>query len=123
MAELIIEKTVRFEAAHHLPHMPVGHKCRNVHGHSYTLTVQVRGPVDPKSGIVWDFAELSASIEHLTSQWDHQPLNDHVPNPTGENLVLLIVAHLREFLPRGLHLHGVRLAEGENNASVWEPGL
>ena len=123
MAELIIEKTVRFEAAHHLPRMPAGHKCRNVHGHSYTLTVQVRGPVGPQSGIVWDFADLSASLEALTSLWDHQPLNDHVPNPTGENLVLLIVTHLREMLPRGVALHGVRLAEGENNATVWEPGL
>ena len=122
MAELIIEKTVRFEAAHHLPHMPVGHKCRNVHGHSYTVTVQVRGVVR-QSGIVWDFAELGACIEQLTDKWDHQPLNDQVPNPTGENLVLALVSHLRDAIPGHLYLHGVRLVEGENNASVWEPGL
>ena len=28
-------KDFRFEAAHFLPHVPQGHKCRRMHGHSF----------------------------------------------------------------------------------------
>ena len=36
-----------FEAAHRLPHVPDGHKCGRLHGHSYRVEVHVRGDVDP----------------------------------------------------------------------------
>ena len=36
---LKITRTNTFEAAHHLPLTPAGHKCKNVHGHSYSVTV------------------------------------------------------------------------------------
>ena len=34
---------MRFEAAHHLPRTPPGHKCRRVHGHSFVAEVIVSG--------------------------------------------------------------------------------
>jgi hypothetical protein len=39
----------RFEAAHLLPHVPDGHKCRRLHGHSFKVELAVAGPVDPKT--------------------------------------------------------------------------
>lgn len=45
-----LSSTVRFEAAHHLPTMPVEHKCRRLHGHSYYIEIVVRGLVDPRRG-------------------------------------------------------------------------
>ena len=117
---LTIEKTVRFEAAHHLPKMPPGHKCRRVHGHSYVLTVAVRGFVN-HSGIVWDFGDLSFLLQaQIIETFDHQPLNDIIPNPTGENVVLWIVERLEASLPDQVALQWVRLQEGENNATFWE---
>lgn len=32
-----IGKRFMFEAAHHLPDLPEGHKCARLHGHSYTV--------------------------------------------------------------------------------------
>ena len=47
-----------FEAAHHLPHVPEGHKCRRLHGHSYKVTLQVMGEIDPVLGWFIDFGDL-----------------------------------------------------------------
>ena len=34
-----------FEAAHRLTHVPEGHKCARLHGHSYRVEIHVAGPV------------------------------------------------------------------------------
>ena len=46
-----------FSSSHILPRHPG--RCRNLHGHNYVLQVQVKGPVDPSSGMVVDFDDLS----------------------------------------------------------------
>lgn len=81
-----------FEAAHWLPLVPDGHKCKTLHGHSYRITVFVRGPVGPL-GWVCDFAEIDAVASPIVARLDHSTLNDVVPNPTSE---LLCVWLLRE---------------------------
>src|SRR2546428_469223 len=43
-------KEYRFEAAHRLPHVPAGHKCARLHGHSFKIELAVAGPVDARSG-------------------------------------------------------------------------
>lgn len=40
-------KEFMFEAAHHLPHVPEGHKCGRLHGHSFLVRLYVEGEVDP----------------------------------------------------------------------------
>src|SRR5215207_1292474 len=65
-----------FEAAHRLPHVPDGHKCGRLHGHSYRLEVHVRGDVDPVSGMVMDFAEIKAAFKPLEDMLDHHFLNE-----------------------------------------------
>lgn len=81
-----------FEAAHRLPHVPDGHKCGRLHGHSYRVEVRVRGDVDPSSGMVVDFADLSAAFGPLHDQLDHHTLNGvaGLANPTAENLAVWI---------------------------------
>ena len=49
-----IFKEFSFEAAHRLPHVPEGHKCARLHGHSFRVAVHVRGPLDPTLGWVMD---------------------------------------------------------------------
>jgi len=80
-----IGRTYRFESAHHLPHLPEGHKCRNLHGHNYRVDVVVRGTLDGR-GFVRDFAEIDAELAPLIKIVDHRLLNE-VPgleNPTAE---------------------------------------
>jgi 6-pyruvoyltetrahydropterin/6-carboxytetrahydropterin synthase len=80
-----IGRTYRFESAHHLPLLPEGHRCRNLHGHNYRLEVVVSGKLDPR-GFVMDFAELDAEIMPIIKEVDHRLLNEieGLENPTAE---------------------------------------
>ena len=81
-----LSKTYGFEAAHNLPNLPDGHKCRRLHGHSFRFDVTVRGSVDPHTGIFIDYADIKALVEPLVAIVDHNYLNE-VPgleNPSSE---------------------------------------
>ena len=63
------------------------------HGHNYTLDVTVRGPIDPRTGMVVDLGELKRVVqETVIERFDHADLNadalfrDRVP--TTENIAL-----------------------------------
>jgi len=91
-----VAKEVRFEAAHRLPHVPDGHKCARLHGHSFRVTLRARGELDPKLGWIVDFAELERAWQPLHAELDHRYLND-VPgleNPTAELLAQWIAERL-----------------------------
>ena len=80
-----IGRSYRFEAAHHLPLVPEGHKCRNLHGHNYRVSIVVRGALDAR-GFVKDFAEIDEVVNPLLAQLDHHLLNEvnGLENPTAE---------------------------------------
>lgn len=90
-----------FEAAHRLPHVPSGHKCARLHGHSFRVEVRVEGPVDPDGGWVMDFADVRAACDPVHGALDHRYLNEvtGLENPTSENLSRWIWARLRPALP------------------------
>jgi len=107
MATVEIACEFDYEAAHWLPLVPEGHQCGRMHGHSYHLTVTIRGPVG-LDGFVIDFADVKAAVLPLVKQLDHQTLNeiDGLDNPTVENQLVwfwdrlpipgLFELHLRE---------------------------
>lgn len=90
-----------FEAAHQLPHVPEGHKCRRLHGHSYRLVVAVEGEIEPESGWVVDFGEVKQRVAPLVAELDHHNLNeiDGLENPTCEILSRWIWDRLYPVLP------------------------
>ena len=97
-----IFKAFTVEAAHRLPHVPSGHKCARLHGHSFRIELRVRGVLDPVLGWVQDFAEVKAAFQPLYDQLDHHYLNE-VPgleNPTSEQLAIWIWDRLQAVLPR-----------------------
>ncbi len=101
MSDIEIYKEFRIEAAHRLPHVPPGHKCARLHGHSFRVVVHVAGPLDPALGWVCDFADLTAAFAPVLDQLDHRYLND-VPgleNPTSEVLATWLWQRLRPALP------------------------
>ena len=65
--------------------MPEGHRCRNLHGHNYRVTVTLRGKPDGR-GFVKDFTEIDALMAPLLERVDHRLLNDveGLENPTAE---------------------------------------
>lgn len=94
-------KEFTFEAAHRLPHVPPGHKCARLHGHSFRVTLHVRGPVDQTTGWVIDFGDIKHAFQPLYDQLDHYYLNDieGLENPTSENLSIWIWERLQPNLP------------------------
>jgi 6-pyruvoyltetrahydropterin/6-carboxytetrahydropterin synthase len=102
MHPIELVKDFRFEGAHYLPNVPEGHKCRRMHGHSFRGEVAVRGPVDPKTGWVMDFADLKRAVEPLVKQLDHYLLNEiaGLENPTSEMLAIWFWDRLAPALPQ-----------------------
>jgi 6-pyruvoyltetrahydropterin/6-carboxytetrahydropterin synthase len=96
-----IFKEFTFEAAHTLPHVPAGHKCGRLHGHSYRIAVHVDGAVGSETGWVQDFADLSCAVRPLLAVLDHHYLNEveGLDNPTSEVLAQWIWERLRVALP------------------------
>jgi 6-pyruvoyltetrahydropterin/6-carboxytetrahydropterin synthase len=96
-----ILKVFQIEAAHRLPHVPPGHKCARLHGHSFRIEIQVEGELDPQLGWVMDFADLKAAFQPLYDQLDHHYLNDieGLENPTSEQLARWIFQRLAPTLP------------------------
>ena len=92
----------RFEAAHRLPKVPEGHKCKRLHGHSYRVRITIEGAVDPETGWIIDFDEIKQAFDPLLDQLDHHYLNDvdGLENPTSENLCHWIWTRLKPELPQ-----------------------
>jgi 6-pyruvoyltetrahydropterin/6-carboxytetrahydropterin synthase len=89
-----------FEAAHRLPNLPDGHKCKNLHGHNYRLEVSVEGPLDER-GFVMDYAELEDIVDPIIKRVDHRFLNeiDGLENPTSEVMAAWFMAQIKPHLP------------------------
>lgn len=96
-----VVKDFRFEAAHFLPNVPEGHKCRRIHGHSFRGEVAVRGPLDPRLGWVMDFADLKRAVDPIVQDLDHYLLNDiaGLENPTSEVLAIWIWNRIAPVVP------------------------
>ena len=99
-----------FEAAHRLPHVPAGHKCGRLHGHSFRVAIYIEGEVDPYTGWIRDFSEIKAIFKPLYERLDHNYLNDipGLENPTSEVLAKWIWQELKPLLPE---LSRVRIHE------------
>lgn len=81
-----------FEAAHRLPRVPHGHKCGNMHGHSYEVVVHAART---------DAARLDECWAPLRAQLHHACLNDiqGLENPTSELIASWIWRRLESGLP------------------------
>lgn len=143
MNQIRVTKEFRFEAAHAL----VGYDgpCKNVHGHSYELSVTVIGfpgsdPDSAKLGMVMDFGDLKKIIKkQIVDPFDHALLlNSEVPQqelqkigepflnivlvpyqPTSENFLLDFSKRIGELLPAGVKLHNMKLRETANSYAEW----
>jgi 6-pyruvoyltetrahydropterin/6-carboxytetrahydropterin synthase len=102
MPNVTLRKEFTFEAAHRLPYVPHGHKCGRLHGHSFRFFVTIRGPVNAGTGMVVDYAEISAVVKPIVEEsLDHRYLNeiDGLENPTAENLAIWLWNRIIEARP------------------------
>jgi 6-pyruvoyltetrahydropterin/6-carboxytetrahydropterin synthase len=143
MNQIRLTKEFRFEAAHALK--DYDGPCRNIHGHSYELSVTVIGaPIlnreSAKLGMVMDFADLKEIIrKQIIDPFDHALiLNSEVSRedpekfgepftnivfvpyqPTSENFLLDFSERIGELLPAGVKLYSLRLRETANSYAEW----
>lgn len=63
-----IAKEYRWEMGHRLPF----HKglCKNIHGHSYRMVVEITGELD-KNGMIIDFFDLNKIVKPIIEKYDH----------------------------------------------------
>jgi len=131
MLLVVVSKTFTFEAGHRLSNY--AGKCRRLHGHSYILRLTVEGDLND-IGMVIDFGELKRFFNEIVdSKFDHRlilmgydPFNKALSkalpkdddsicwvdyNPTAENMVTDIFNMLKDELPTGVRLVGVKLYE------------
>ena len=100
--EVEIVKKYRFEAAHYLPAVPDGHKCRRMHGHSFRFELVLRGEVDPSTGWLIDFGDISKIVKPLIeNHLDHYLLNEveGLENPTSEQISIWLWNRIKPNLP------------------------
>ncbi len=116
-----LRKSFQFEAAHLLPHLPEDHKCRRLHGHSFSVELVIAGECDPKLGWLMDYAEVSKAFKPLWEQLDHRYLNEveGLENPTSENIAKWIWDRLKPKLPL---LSQILVAETCNSACIYRGG-
>lgn len=113
-----VGRAIQLSASHSLPNVPAGHKCHRLHGHTYTIAVEVEGDMDPTTGWVMDFGHLDVALRNLVfDTLDHRHLNDipGLENPTSEVLATWVAdrigAHVNGI--QGRRLYGVKVLEGE----------
>jgi len=94
-----IAATFGFEAAHRLPNLPDGHKCKNLHGHNYRLEVSISGDLDER-GFVMDYAELESIVDPIIKRVDHRYLNEieGLENPTSEVMAAWFMEQIKPSL-------------------------
>lgn len=95
-----IGKQYHFAAAHFLPKVHDGHKCKNMHGHNYMVEVEIRNEISPLDGFCGnvDFYQVDESMKPIIAMLDHKLLNEieGLENPTAENIAAWI---LKEYQP------------------------
>ncbi|MFU8806062.1 MAG: 6-carboxytetrahydropterin synthase QueD [Bradymonadaceae bacterium] len=113
-----LRKDFSFESAHRLPNVPEGHKCARLHGHSFRVTIEVKGECDEEMGWLIDYAEIKEAFAPLHVLLDHRYLNEipGLENPTSEHLSRWIWERLKPTLPM---LSAVTVHETCSSACVY----
>jgi 6-pyruvoyltetrahydropterin/6-carboxytetrahydropterin synthase len=72
-----LERSFRFEAAHFLPRVPVGHKCARMHGHSYCIEIAMEGEIDHR--VLNEIEGLANPTSELLARWLWERLKLSLP--------------------------------------------
>lgn len=118
-----LEKSFSFEAGHVLP-LHDG-KCREPHGHSYSLTIHIRSDKliqsGPKTNMVIDFTDINIIVRPMIEKFlDHKWLNDSLQceAPTVEFIAVWIYNYLKPLLP---NLYAISIYETATSRVFYKP--
>ena len=114
-----IFKQFTFDSAHFLPNVRDGHKCKEIHGHTYRLIIYIEGDLETGLNWIMDFADLKQSIDPVVKSIDHKLLNniEGLENPTCEAIVVWIWNQLKPRIPL---LKKIELYETPTSGAIYE---
>lgn len=114
-----IFKQFTFDSAHFLPNVPDGHKCKEIHGHTYRVIFYFEGELNPELGWVMDFGDLKHVLEPTIKRIDHKLMNNipGLENPTCERIAIWLWEQVKPSLPM---LCKVELHETPTSGAVYE---
>jgi 6-pyruvoyltetrahydropterin/6-carboxytetrahydropterin synthase len=116
---MVIFRQFTFDSAHFLPNVPVGHKCKEIHGHTYRLVLYFEGELDKELNWVMDFAEVKRVVDPIVNTLDHHLLNNisGLENPTCEAIAIWLWNHIK---PEMDCLKKVELHETPTSGAIYE---
>jgi 6-pyruvoyltetrahydropterin/6-carboxytetrahydropterin synthase len=108
-----------FDSAHFLPNVPDGHRCKEIHGHTYRLIIYLEGDLDKDLQWVIDFSEVKKIVAPIIDSIDHKLLNNikGLENPTCERISIWLWEQIKPKLPM---LKKVELFETPNSGAIYE---
>ncbi len=114
-----IFKSFTFDSAHFLPNVPDDHKCKQMHGHTYHLTVYAEGELIEDLNWVIDFTDLKKVVDPIIKSIDHKMLNDieGLENPTCEAIAVWLWNRIKPNLPI---LTQIQLNETPTSGVIYE---
>lgn len=125
-----VTKEFKFEAAHRL--INYQGKCKNIHGHSWVVFVEVIGEGLDEVGMIYDFGDFAPLKVWIDKHLDHATIVNHQDvellgfllehdqkrfivnqNPTSEVLCAVIFNEAMRLLalPEGAKVNSVRIKE------------
>ncbi len=112
-------KEFSFDSAHFLPNVPQGHKCKEIHGHTYRLVVYVSGDLVEDLEWVMDFRDLKAIINTIIDSIDHKLMNNilGLENPTCEKIAVWFWNKIKPEIPQ---LTKIELHETPTSGVIYE---
>ncbi len=138
-----VTKVFTFDMAHAL--YGYDGPCKNIHGHTYILSVTLKGKVinennHPKNGMVIDFSDFKKIVnEYIISVFDHSlVLNANSPHanlvelkmnfekinyvpyqPSCENLMIDFLNRITDKLPEHISVNNLKLHETPTSYAEW----
>jgi len=114
--KMIIGIKAHFDAAHYLPDYPG--KCKEMHGHTWAVEVEVKGLVNEEDGMVLDLAKLKLFVNAIINPFDHHVLNTWFKIPTCENIATYIKECLETILAANLTVSTIKVQEGDGGWAI-----
>jgi len=111
-----------FSAAHSIS---IRGEQEPVHGHDWSVVVEVSGERLDGDGLVCDFHELESTLERIVAPFRNRNLNEIAPfndvNPTAEHVARHIGDEMAHALPEGVSLTAVRIGEAPGCVATYRP--
>jgi 6-pyruvoyltetrahydropterin/6-carboxytetrahydropterin synthase len=114
----IIRKQFEFSASHQLMGLPTEHPCTALHGHNYTVVVELRRTDVNLVGFVFDYRSFEPLKNWINNNLDHKHLNEFFDcNPTAENIAKFMFDYFANIIP---YLFAVEASETSKTSARYE---